>query len=338
VAVCIATFRRPAALAKLLALLQGENAGDGWQLRRIVVVDSDPACTARDVVAGSAGLPDGRVLYLVAPARGISAARNTCLEHVGDADLVAFIDDDELPRPRWLDRLIACWRRTGADAVLGPVEPLFEVPPPEWVVRGGFFAPLGFAPDSSLNWAYTSNVLVTRTLVDRYRFDDRYGLTGGEDTHFFKHAYLDGHSLAWCTDAVVQEAIPKERMTARWLVRREFRRGATLSLCLLDFDPRRRRRVRRLLHAAVRVTRGAARFLTLGVTGTHQRVRAFREIAFGAGLAAGLARVQLVPYGETGVRLARVPAAPEARTRRAPEELIPAAEVSGDKPSAPSAS
>jgi glycosyltransferase involved in cell wall biosynthesis len=317
VAVCIATFRRPAGLAKLLALLHGESAGDGWRLRRIVVVDSDPACTARDVVTESAGFRDGRILYLIAPARGISAARNACLEHVGDADLVAFIDDDELPRPHWLDRLIACRRRTGADAVLGPVEPLFEVQPPEWVVRGGFFAPLRFAPDSLLHWAYTSNVLLARTLVDRYRFDDRYGLTGGGDTHFFKHAYLDGHSLAWCADAVVQEAIPKERMTARWLVRREFRRGATLSLCLLDFDPRWSRRARRLAHAAVRVTRGAARFLTLGATGTHQRVRAYREIAFGAGLAAGLARVQLVPYGATGIRLARVPPAAEAPTRRA---------------------
>jgi succinoglycan biosynthesis protein ExoM len=306
VAVCIATFRRPRSLALLLERLHLETASEGWELRCVIVVDSDPACSARDIVA-AASSADARTRYLIAPGPGISAARNACLENLDGADLVAFIDDDELPRPGWVESLVSCWRRTGADAVLGPVEPRYETPPPEWVTRGGFFAPLRFPRDSHLHWGYTSNVLLTRALADRYRFDNRYGLTGGSDTHFFMRANLDGYSFAWCAEGVVEEWIPDERMTARWLVRREFRRGATLSLCLLDFDPRWPRRVRRLAHAAMRMSLGTVRLLALGATGKHQRVRAGREIAFGAGLAAGLTRLQIVPYGETRMPMYRVP-------------------------------
>ena len=48
----------------------------------------------------------------------ISAARNVGLDHAG-GQIVAFIDDDAVPEPSWLDHLIAPFSRTSVDAAGG---------------------------------------------------------------------------------------------------------------------------------------------------------------------------------------------------------------------------
>ena len=50
--------------------------------------------------------------YVHEPAPGISAGRNRALDEAGDADLLSFIDDDEVPRPGWLSALIDTWLPT----------------------------------------------------------------------------------------------------------------------------------------------------------------------------------------------------------------------------------
>ena len=62
-------------------------------------------------------------VYLHAPARNISIARNACLE-AASAPLVAFIDDDEIARPGWLAGLVADMDAPNADVVFGKVAAL----------------------------------------------------------------------------------------------------------------------------------------------------------------------------------------------------------------------
>lgn len=300
IAVCIATYRRPSSLDRLLrALAAIEPGSGGWRLMRVVVSDSDPDRTARGVVDGAApGFP-GSLQYVEAPGRGISAARNAAVAAALDADAIAFIDDDERPAEGWLDELTACRRRTGADIVVGPVLPEFDVEPPDWVVRGGFFEPLRFDPDSPLSFANAGNCLMSAPVAARYGFDPRFGASGGEDTQAFMRARLDGVSIVWCSSGPVVEAIPPERTSARWLVAREFRRGNTLSLCLLDLELSLPRVLKRTAHGGLRIALGSARFLLLGAAGKHERVRALREMAFGAGLLVGLVGWRYQPYASS---------------------------------------
>jgi succinoglycan biosynthesis protein ExoM len=66
------------------------------------------------------------VRYVQEPRRGISYARNTCLDHVArDAEFFAMIDDDEVPELDWLEQLLCAQARAGADVVRGPVVPDF---------------------------------------------------------------------------------------------------------------------------------------------------------------------------------------------------------------------
>ena len=63
--------------------------------------------------------------------RGLSIARNAGIERVR-TPWVAFLDDDAVAEPTWLERLDEARRATGAVGVGGWVEPMYDGPPPTW--------------------------------------------------------------------------------------------------------------------------------------------------------------------------------------------------------------
>ena len=67
--------------------------------------------------------------YALEPIVGIPYARNRALEMAMAADdLIAFLDDDEVPSEQWLAELLRVWREYSADVVFGPVQPFFPEP------------------------------------------------------------------------------------------------------------------------------------------------------------------------------------------------------------------
>jgi GT2 family glycosyltransferase len=267
---------------------------------RIVVVDNDLAQSARPVVDNLLPLRLS-VEYLAEPQQGIPFARNTAVEHSRDADLIAFIDDDEWAERRWLAELLDAQSRSGADIAVGPVLPEFESPPPTWLLRAGYFEPLSFKALEPIHFAYTGNVLIAVTAFEAARpFREEFAVTGGSDTHFFMSASLRGLRIVWAPSARVHEAIPAHRMRAGWIARREFRRGTTLSLCLLDLEPSRRRRMKRVVHGLTRLSLGAVLAPAAIVRGRSGLVRAAQEASFGAGLLAGLTGHGYPEYRDSG--------------------------------------
>ena len=77
------------------------------------------------------------VRYVVEERPGVAAVRNRALDETTERDLLIFIDDDEDPEPGWLAALVGMWATTGCQAVAGPVIPVYEVEPEEWVRQGG---------------------------------------------------------------------------------------------------------------------------------------------------------------------------------------------------------
>ncbi len=269
-------------------------------LARIVVVDNDESGSARPVVEAFGRLP-WPVEYVIEPRRGISAARNTALQHAADADLIAFIDDDEWAESGWLAELLRTQERTQAQVVVGPVIPAFdEAPAPGWFDKGRFLAALTYPQDEQLDFAYTGNALVHRSVLEPAGapFSERFGLLGGEDTHFFMRVYLSGAKIVWAPDARVYESIPAARMSVSWLLRREYRRGNTLSLCLRELEDSRARRLKRVAHGVVRLGEGAALAVTAPVLGRQMLVRGLQHAAFGAGLITGLGAHAYQEYGD----------------------------------------
>jgi len=289
VAVCVATLHRPLGLRALLGSLADMELPPHVRLT-VVVVDNDAEASASPVVEELRGRVRGDLTYVVEPRRGIPFARNAAVAATGDVDWVAFVDDDEVVARDWLAELLRVAREHAADVVTGTVLPRFVEPPPEWARAGGFFERPRFATGTAIHYARTSNALVAAHLLRSQErpFSEALAKNGGDDTHFFQRVRLAGHRIVWADEAVVEEDVPASRVRPQWLVRREYRRGNTLSLCLRDLEDSPRRRVKRVAASAVHLLVGAGTVVSAVRGGRVALVRGTQRMAFALGLLTGL--------------------------------------------------
>lgn len=275
VVVAVLTFRRPRELARILPpLLEQASALPGGAA--VLVVDNDPAGGAREQTQAVGGAE-----YVHEPRPGIAAARNRAVDEataIGARALV-FIDDDELPGEGWLLRLFDTWQHWRCAAVSGPVLPRFDGPPDPWVLASGAFEARVRATGARVPGAATNNLLLDLTAVQELglRFDERLGLSGGEDT-MFTHELVDrGGDIRWCADAVVIEPVSPDRATRRWVLNRAYRAGTSWSameLRLARGGVRRLQvRVSLVVRAFVKAPAGGAQWLA-GVLLRNLRLRA----------------------------------------------------------------
>jgi succinoglycan biosynthesis protein ExoM len=226
ITVCVCTFRRPARLGPLLAQVARQRT-DGRFTLDVVVADNDARASAAPAVASARERLTIPVTYVLEPRQNIARARNAALARA-KGDWVAFIDDDELPQDDWLLQALAAARTFGAHGVLGPVRPLYEVPPPRWLLRGGFAERPEHASGHLLHWreTRTGNVLMRRDVFERMwpPFDPAFG-QGGEDTDFFRRAIAAGGRFVWSSEAVVHEHVPAARCRRGYFLRRALLRG-----------------------------------------------------------------------------------------------------------------
>lgn len=227
ISVCICTLKRGELLSRLLSALQNQKT-EGLFTYAVVVADNDSAQSARSIVtafSSTSGLP---VTYCAEPQQNIAMARNKAIENAA-GDFIAFIDDDEFPTDDWLCNLFKTHVASGADGVLGPVKPHFEVDPPAWVKRGGFFDRPAHATGYKVGWeeARTGNVLFRKSILNpaeapfRTQFD-----TAGEDVDFFRRMMAQGCTFVWCNEAVAYETVPASRCNRTYLLRRALLRGS----------------------------------------------------------------------------------------------------------------
>ncbi|HEY4283131.1 MAG TPA: glycosyltransferase family 2 protein [Chthoniobacterales bacterium] len=223
--VCVATYKRPALLRKLLeSLLAQETSGEFTF--DIIVADNDAQRSAEPVV-GELNATGRKIIYVVEPRQNISLARNKALSHA-TGDYIATIDDDEHADPRWLLNLYQTIVAHGADVVFGPVLPSFHPDTPDWIRNSHAFRLPDPPTGSTGNYVpTTANSLFRRALIQHTAvpFDPAFGRTGGGDTAFFEIVRKQGHRHVWCREASVFEFISPERTNWRWILQREFCRG-----------------------------------------------------------------------------------------------------------------
>jgi O-antigen biosynthesis protein len=85
----------------------------------VIVVSDGSSDDSAQIAAGYDG-----VRVIETPQRGLAAARNTGME-AASGEIIAYIDDDAVPEPRWLDHLAAafaedCYAAAGGPNVLPP--------------------------------------------------------------------------------------------------------------------------------------------------------------------------------------------------------------------------
>jgi len=302
VAVCIATFRRPELLRGLLASLGAMAWRRAAPRVTLLVVDNDVAGSARATVEAAARALPLDTVYLVEPVRNIALARNRGVARALElgADFIAFVDDDEVVRADWLQRLLDAQARWGADAVCGNVVPRFSPGAPAWAERAGLFAQSLPRPGTRLPVASTNNVLVRAGLLRGAGppFDPAFGVTGSSDSLFFLREARRGARVVAEPGAVVEEHIPPARSSAGWITRRAFRVGNAAVYCERAL-PRRERRVgQRIARASLRMGASVAALPVAALLGRARLLRALYGVCYGAGAMAALAGYRYAEYRE----------------------------------------
>lgn len=243
VCICTCTYKRPQGLRNLLegiASLTFECIAP--PVITVVIADNEVSPANEQICQEFSRQTSTPLIYVPVAERGITHARNACLEHVPQtARFIAFLDDDEIPEPAWLEQLLLTQARTQGEVIFGPVLPSFSGEVPQWMKKGGFFATPRWHQDlrdgQELNSAATGNCLLLHALIQEsgLRFDNRLALSGGEDKLFFRQVRERGYRIFWASRARAMETVPPQRARFTYLLRTEFRRGNLKLITKLQF-------------------------------------------------------------------------------------------------------
>ena len=303
ISVAAITFKRPQGLERLLFELekQEHHSSRPYELTAIVV-DNDPAGSARQVAEKFKASPSMKLIYVHETSQGIPIARNAALEAVPpEDDFMCFIDDDEWPATNWLDAFLEVRARAGGDCFYGPVSPCFPEQRPEWFVKSGFFAAWKFPDAGQLDFAASNNVMISMAFVrgKKLRFDNRMRFTGGSDYLFFRQAVEHGMIVRWAEQALVDEEIPLNRMTWPWILKRHYRIGNTFSISEKIIGSKYNL-VKRFLIGSARVGLGIIMMPVL-IFSPALGMRAVGHVCRGAGMLVGLLGHRHEEYSPTAL-------------------------------------
>ncbi len=227
----------------------------------IIVMDNgstdDTGVVVRELASGVR-----RLRHIVEPRLGVSLVRN---RGAGEAsgDLVAFLDDDAVAAPQWLDALAdAALCSPDAAAVAGPIGLRWTRPAPAWV-RGleGWYGQFDLgkerrAIDYPL-YPFASNLAFRReAFLSVGGFPVELGPRGGqrianEEDGLFRRVAERGWTVVYEPRALVYHWVHSERLSRRYLLRRGFTQGKSDVLVDAIFAPSRTRaqRARRSVEA-----------------------------------------------------------------------------------------
>lgn len=198
----------------------------------VVVIDHNPALLAR----AQEGLADVIVTANAGP-RGASAARNTGVS-VSRGEIVAFIDDDAVASPTWLEALIGHFMSPDVVGVGGRLDALWAASRPrwfpyefDWAVGGSYRGmPENAGPVRNV---WTNNMAIRRSVFDSIGgFRSDFGKVGHrsrpEDTDLCLRAAVAQPGGTWVYEpaALAGHRVPLTRATLRFFLRRCFNEGS----------------------------------------------------------------------------------------------------------------
>lgn len=234
--VCIATFKRPELLRKLIkTLFEQEKIAD--IILEIIIVDNDVEKSAKEIVAEFSDTSSITISYYEQPIQNISLTRNISFDK-SSGQYLAVIDDDETADKYWIRNLIDTVIRFNADAVFGYVIPVFDSNVAQWKKqREIYFLPIGKTGDPPL-FCYTTNCLIKADKVNKInlRFDPKYGLSGGEDSVFFDLLSEYNAKFVVCREAITYEVVPQYRTELKFICKRYFQKGNNEGRIITDSE------------------------------------------------------------------------------------------------------
>ncbi|MCP3990494.1 MAG: glycosyltransferase [Actinomycetia bacterium] len=273
IAVYVCTHRRNGPLQQMLESLDAaaQRVQPSVEIA-VVVVDDNPDGRALGVVEGFDDRFARGLHYRYSGTQNISLARNTGVEAALElADWVAMTDDDQVVTEGWFEAMVDVQRRTGADAVTGPVKVRYPEGSASWMTDQPFIEILEATPvddGAKVGTCSTGNSMIRGSFLTEHneiRFRPDLGKTGGEDMVFYKAAVAAGLDSRYSKGALCYTDLPPERLTYRYHLRACYWIGNTEFLTNFESGDSSRLRL---------TARGTRRFV-------EAIVRPFRRVATG---------------------------------------------------------
>lgn len=236
ITVILCTYNRcthlPAALNSVEASVLPQSVE--WE---ILVVDNNSTDQTREVAAQFCKQDPRRFRYLFEAQPGLSSARNTGIREARGR-ILAFVDDDVIVEPNWLQNLTAALQSDKWAGAGGRVIPKWTCPPPRWLSPDSRHAagPLvAFHPSpeaGQLNEApIGANMAYQKKMFQKYggfRTDlgRRPGsLLSNEDTEFADRLISGGEQLRYEPSAVVYHPVLQDRIRRKYFESWWFNKG-----------------------------------------------------------------------------------------------------------------
>jgi glycosyltransferase involved in cell wall biosynthesis len=220
--------------AAIDSLLQQDFPGEF----EVIVVDNASRDRTREVV--EARLPHPRLQYTYEPVTGLSVARNTGAS-LASSPILAYLDDDAVASPQWLQVLHSAYAQDETLAVAGGKVTLLwaaDMAPPRWLSTN-LAGNLG-AYDLGEQVVYIDrpgltprglNYSIRRTFLEKIGgFDVNLGRVGknllsNEELHMTELALQLGWRVAYLPDALVAHNVAPERVHRSWFLSRSWWQG-----------------------------------------------------------------------------------------------------------------
>jgi glycosyltransferase involved in cell wall biosynthesis len=240
ITVILCTYNRCRILAHTLESVAASVLPESmnWE---ILVVDNNSRDQTREVVEEFCRRYPGRFRYHFESRQGLSQARNAGISEAR-SEILAFMDDDVIVEPTWLQNLTANLHDSEWAGAGGRILPEKGFSPPHWLSLNGPYAMCGVLAlfdrgdkAGELDWApFGTNMAFRRAMFEIYgvfRTDlGRCGenLMGGEDTEFGRRLVYAGEHLRYEPSAVVYHPVLGNRLDKKYFLAWYFGFGRSL--------------------------------------------------------------------------------------------------------------
>jgi GT2 family glycosyltransferase len=232
VSAAICTYMRYNLLTQAIASLTRQNLDRSEY--EILVIDNSPDSELSKRMAADYA-PIENLRWITEETPGISNARNVAIAQA-NSPFVAFLDDDAIARPGWLDAILRAFDQFGADvgAVGGKVNPLWGAPRPAWLHEHllSYLSVIDWGRETREitrdEWLVGANLAVSVAAVKEIggfkthlgRREGGLALLSNDEAEVINGLKGLGYRVVYEPDAEVDHLISAERLSQAWMRRR----------------------------------------------------------------------------------------------------------------------